>query len=316
MKDPIVISAWKLLVATAETGTVSGAAAKLGLSLPKASRLWTELEDLTGVTLLDRTVKPARLTEEALRRLPDALLFLATHRRLLLPPAAQSRPLRVSIPANAAPLPILTVLNRFEAAHGVQIDLLNDCGVEGLLSGRADVAWFGFEPPDNVGLTARRANTLYSFLMATPAYLKRYGNPKTTEALQQHTILMRDTANRSYDEVLINGEATCVLDNRFRRRRESAEVCRARLLAGEGIAIDLTPGLMMNELASGTVVPVLPGWHRRPWPIVIATLKEKLANPAVAALSEALTECARHMEGMNDWKFWYRRLHLPMPVQE
>ena len=317
MKAPIVISAWKLLVATAEIGTISGAAAKLGLSLPKASRLWAELEDLTGVALLDRTVKPARLTEEACRRLPDALLFLAAYHRLLsTPTASDTRPLRVSIPANAAPLPVLTVLNRFEADHGVQIDLLNDCGVEGLLSGRADVAWFGFEPPKNSGLTARRANTLFSFLMATPAYLKRCGTPKTTEELQQHTILMRDTANRSYDEVLINGEATCVLDSRFRRRRESAEVCRARLLAGEGIAIDLTPGLMMNELASGTVVPVLPGWHRRPWPIVIAALKEKLANPTIAALSEALTDCARHVEGMNNWRFWYRRLHLPMPVQE
>lgn len=317
MKAPIVISAWKLLVATAEIGTISGAAAKLGLPLPKASRLWAELEDRTGVALLDRTVKPARLTEEACRRLPDALLFLATYRRLLsTPTVSDTRPLRVSIPANAAPLPVLTVLNRFEAAHGVQIDLLNDCGVEGLLSGRADVAWFGFEPPENSGLYAVRANTLYSFLMATPAYLKRYGTPKTIEELQQHTILMRDTANRSYDEMLLNGDTTCVLDSRFRRRRESAEVCRARLLAGEGIAIDLTLGLMMNELASGTVVPVLPGWHRRPWPIVIATLKEKLTNPTVAALSKALTDCARHMEGMNDWKFWYRRLHLPMPLQE
>ena len=34
MKAPIVISAWKLLVATAEIGTISGAAAKLGLPLP------------------------------------------------------------------------------------------------------------------------------------------------------------------------------------------------------------------------------------------------------------------------------------------
>lgn len=152
MKAPIVISAWKLLVATAEIGTISGAAAKLGLPLPKASRLWAELEDRTGVALLDRTVKPARLTEEACRRLPDALLFLATYRRLLsTPTVSDTRPLRVSIPANAAPLPVLTVLNRFEAAHGVQIDLLNDCGVEGLLSGRADVAWFGFEPPENSG---------------------------------------------------------------------------------------------------------------------------------------------------------------------
>ena len=92
MKAPIVISAWKLLVATAEIGTISGAAAKLGLSLPKASRLWAELEDLTGVALLDRTVKPARLTEEACRRLPDALLFSIDTHRLRYPTAAGQHP--------------------------------------------------------------------------------------------------------------------------------------------------------------------------------------------------------------------------------
>ena len=315
MKASDNLLSWQLLLHIAQDGTLTDAARTLNLPLSKASRLLSALEAVAGAALLDRTVKPAQLTPQARSMLPDAALLTSAFKRLTSRSGIQaSAAIQLSLPANATLLPLLDVLNRFEKEHHTQIDVINDCGVEGLLAGKADLAWFGFTPDAGFGLVTRRIGTRCSFLMASPAYLKRSGTPQTPEDLFHHTLLLRQKENGAHEETLVNGSRIFTIDNRFQRRLESAALCRARLLAGEGIAIDLTTGFMMQELAAGDIVPVLPGWHRRPWPLVLAAHPNQAQRPVIAALSETIARHVRHLSGMADWKFWYRHFNLPLPA--
>ncbi|MBP3438265.1 MAG: LysR family transcriptional regulator [Sutterella sp.] len=142
------IRPWILLTETAARGSLASAAQSLGLTLPSASKQIRTLEKETGSVLLDRTKKPAVLTHAALRLLPAAQQAAHAWRTLQtcvselgteIP--ARERILRISIPANSAHGPLLSLVELFEASHpGIKIDVVCDCGVAGLLNGTADIA--------------------------------------------------------------------------------------------------------------------------------------------------------------------------------
>ncbi|MBP3438264.1 MAG: hypothetical protein J6K46_02830 [Sutterella sp.] len=95
-------------------------------------------------------------------------------------------------------------------------------------------------------------------------------------------------------------------------REESAQICRDRLLASEGIAVDLSTGFMADALLDGRVVPVLPGWHRPARKLTVATCPQNAADPAVKALMTVLCGYAADQSGISSWSFWYRRFGIPL----
>ncbi|MGN1149565.1 MAG: hypothetical protein ACI4SY_02530, partial [Sutterella sp.] len=95
-------------------------------------------------------------------------------------------------------------------------------------------------------------------------------------------------------------------------REESAQICRDRLLAGEGIAVDLSTGFMADALLEGRVVPVLPGWHRPAWKLTVAARPQNTGDPAVQALMTVLCGYAADQSGISSWSFWYRRFGIPL----
>lgn len=329
------IAGWRLLAQTASTGSLAQAARTLGMTKAKASRLLAGLEAASGVTLLDRSRKPAALTPEALRLLPAARSLIDAADRLAAAPSGDGLPssssssraessdhgagrratrvMRISLASNMATAVLLKLFEGFEAENGVTIEVLRECGVRGLLAGRADFAWFGFRPEPTSGLRIFPMGESYSFLMASRAYLRRCGVPTRIEDLREHVILMRDTANGSFEDTLECDGRTWRIDDTYATRRECADICRERLIAGEGIAMDLTPGFVMRELADNTVVPVLPGWRRRPWPIVLAALPERAADPMVRKLIDTIVRQTVAGGSINDWRFWFRRFGFPMP---
>lgn len=82
------------------------------------------------------------------------------------------------------------------------------------------------------------------------------------------------------------------------------------LIEGKGIAIDMNPNFIAEELLDGTVQPVLPGWHRKPWALHICCRKSSSKDPIIREVMGIIRYLALHQEP-NDWKSWYRRLHLP-----
>ena len=89
-------------------------------------------------------------------------------------------------------------------------------------------------------------------------------------------------------------------------------ICRDRLLAGEGIAVDLATGFMADALLEGRAVPVLPGWHRPAWKLTVAARPQNAGDPAVKALMTVLCGYAADQSGISSWSFWYRRFGIPL----
>lgn len=148
------LPALELLVEVADTGTLSGAASRLGLAQPNASRQLSRLERILGARLLDRGARgseptPAgRVAVEHARRVLDAADALVeevsasagTGRiRLLASQTIAEQLMPAFLAALAADLPDAPV--SFEVANSAQV-------LGALRRGRADLGFVeGAEPP-------------------------------------------------------------------------------------------------------------------------------------------------------------------------
>jgi DNA-binding transcriptional LysR family regulator len=128
-----------------------------------------------------------------------------------------------------------------------------------LVNERVDVALRVTRAPDP-GLVARRLASVGMVACASPAYLKRHGVPRRPEDLADHrTLSFRYLwAGDDWTFEDAQGRATHV-----RVRPEvyatNGDVLRELAVAGEGIVLQPT-FIVGADLASGALVPVLPGW--------------------------------------------------------
>lgn len=312
---------WRLLAQIEKSGNLSLAAQDLGLSLSTASRMISNLEKELAQSFLDRTTKPAVLSRCARRILPTVERMLRSECELRqnialdlpsTPDEIVDRTIRVSIPINMERGVYLNTFNQFEAAHpGIRLAIMGDEDYPAVANGRADIAWFGYRPSEGMDLYWEPAGINVSFLMATPKYLQTHGTPETVEDLARHTLLMRDTAHASSSTVLECGDRIHRIPGNQKAKHEDALSCRTRLLASEGIAVDLSPTFLADELLRGTVVPVLPGWHRAPWLISLVCRREIRRDPVIlAVMAEIRRTFNRH--ALHHWDVWYRLLRLPV----
>lgn len=256
-----LVDGMRVFVASVETGSFSGAAARLGMSPKLASKYMAELEAQLGTQLLHRTTRRLGLTaagEQLMARAPDWLNELdemtgdlREARRGL------SGTLRVSAPVTYGELEVLPLMRRFRAPHpDLVIDLrLSDRFVD-LAAEGIDVA-IRIGRLDNSALIARKLGQTSLLLVAAPAHLARDGQPQRLADLSNH-ICIRDTNMR--------GDGAWPLTEAGQVHRIAVSgpylVNSARLardLAAEGEGIALCPDYMVQtDLDEGRLEHVLP----------------------------------------------------------
>lgn len=257
-----LVDGMRVFVASVETGSFSGAAARLGLSPKLASKYMAELESQLGAQLLHRTTRRLGMTAageqlmarapEWLNELDDMTGALRESRRGL------SGTLRVSAPVTYGELRLLPLMRRFRAPHpDLTIDLrLSDRFVD-LAAEGIDVS-IRIGRLDSSALIARKLGQTSLLLVASPAHLDRAGRPETADDLARH-ICIRDTNMRG------DGAWPLTVDGQVRRITvsgpylvNSARLARDLALEGEGIA--LCPDYMVQaDLDAGRLEPVLSG---------------------------------------------------------
>ncbi|WP_449411487.1 LysR family transcriptional regulator [Methylobacterium komagatae] len=181
-----------VFVAVVETGSLSGAARKLGLTPSAVSRIVARIEARLGVRLLVRTTRSLRPTAEgesygrAARRI---LADLDETERALADRGCPSGRVRISAATAHGRLVIVPLLAEFVTRHPrivAQIDLSDE--LADVLGGRADVA-IRFGPLADSPLTARRLGETGRTVVAAPAYLERMGVPRRPADLAAHNCL-------------------------------------------------------------------------------------------------------------------------------
>ena len=264
--EPILI-----FITVAEMGSFSRAADSLGIQKGRASMAVRKLEEDVGVRLLHRTTRSVQLTE-------DGRVFHARARDLLADVddlhsmfagdhvALRGR-LRVDLPTEVARTTIVPALPDFMAAHPeLELEVSStDRQVDLVQEGFDCVLRLG--PIRDETLIARPLGLLRMVNAASPAYLARYGVPRSLEDLrrQDHrtihfsTILGARPWGWEYPD---DGDIYATLQLPGALHVNSAQTYEAAALAGLGLIQAPLLGIG-RYLESGALVEVIPDFRRR-----------------------------------------------------
>jgi DNA-binding transcriptional LysR family regulator len=181
-------------VTAAKQGSFTQAARTLDLSPQAVAASIARLESALDVRLFNRTTRSIALTEEGHAFLSRAELGLAA-----LEDATQSvrdkekspaGVVRVTSGAAFGRIYLMPMLAEFRKRYpNVRLDLSFDDRKVDLVRDGYDIAFRGGAIADS-SLITRRICALNFVMVASPAYLKKYGIPKTPDDLYQHQIIM------------------------------------------------------------------------------------------------------------------------------
>jgi DNA-binding transcriptional LysR family regulator len=250
-------------VETAEAGSFTAAAERLGLTRSAVGKSIARLEARLGTRLFHRTTRSLGLTDEGVRFRESCLLALAeldgAEASLAERSGEPAGLLRIEIPVLFGRQWILPLLLELSSKHPrLELDIgfsnrMADLTAEGIDLGVRIAAL-----DDASGLIARRLGTQTTQLCAAPAYLERAGRPQTIDDLAQHACI---------SERRRGGQSGWRLTDRTGKTRSVAVSSRLALdrsdavadavLAGHGIGC-LPSWLVAQALRAGTLELVLP----------------------------------------------------------
>jgi DNA-binding transcriptional LysR family regulator len=274
----------RVLVAIAEGGSFTAAAARLGLSPSAVSKAVTRVEDRLGLRLLQRTTRRVAFTDAGEAYLARGRQLIADfeglERETSSRDGAMRGTLRVSAPAIYGSLkvaPLLVALARKHPELDVHLtceDRLVDMVVE-----RIDVAVrvLSALPAE---LVARAVTDDRRGLYASPAYLRRARAPATVEALRSHAV------------IAYSGAATTLPRGRVVFATDSILAAREAARGGLGIA-ELPGYLARDDVAAGSLREVLPGALPATRKLYALYLPSRYLPPQVRAFVDLLVGDAK-----------------------
>ncbi len=254
-----IVDQIRAFVATAQTGSFTAAAERMGVSNRLTSKYVAELEARLGTRLLQRTTRRVGLTPAGEKLLVRAPAWLEELEELLGSVEHEARGfsgvLRVAAPLTFGEIYAADLLSRFAAPHpelSVELrlsDAYTDLAMEGI-----DLAFRIGRLSDNT-LKARRLCRFGMKVVAAPAYVAEHGAPETAEALGGHACI-HDSNQRSPRWRFGSEGAVREVQIASRFAVNSARVARDMALAGQGVAY-CPEFVVTTDIEAGRLVEVL-----------------------------------------------------------
>jgi DNA-binding transcriptional LysR family regulator len=184
------IDAMQAFVAVADLQGFAPAARKLGLSPSGVTRSIAALEERLGARLLQRTTRSVTLTDVGMRYLERARRILADIEEAERSAEGErTRPsgrLAVSAPIGFGRLHVSPVMSKYLARYAeVSGELRLSDRMINLVEDGVDLAVRIGHLPDST-LVARHVGEMRRMVVASNAYLKRRGEPKSPQAITSH----------------------------------------------------------------------------------------------------------------------------------
>lgn len=242
-------------VEVSDAGGLTPAARRLGLSKSVVSRRLARLESELGVQLVSRTTRGATLTEAGATFREYAARICADldlARETILPTGELRGRLRIAAPVSfgathLAPLlvdlakrhPLLHLLTSFSDHF---VDVVND----------------GFDAAIRIGhladsnLIARRIGPISGKLVASPAYIRTHGEPRSPDEIAEHEAIFQHAETWRF----VDGDSVVMVNPRGRFTANNGQALVAAALAGLGITA-LPDFLTADHVASGSLVPIM-----------------------------------------------------------
>ncbi|WP_219215423.1 LysR family transcriptional regulator [Variovorax boronicumulans] len=286
------LSDLRVLVQTAQAGSLSGAARALGITPAAASATLKRLESQLGARLFERSTRALRLTPQGQTLLDyagRALDLLAEGESLV---AAEGGALvgllRVAAPSDLTRSTLLPWFDEFLDAHpGVQLNLSVGDRPLDVMRDEVDVA-LRYGPLADSRLVARLLAMSRPLLWASPDYLRRHPAPQVPQDLLQHNCLTfhrngrhhrlwRFARQGQWTQVRVDGD----------RVVDDASLSRQWALAGRGVTFKSELDVM-QDAAAGTLVRLLPDWDTEPYPLHALMPSGRFVPARVRALVDFL----------------------------
>jgi DNA-binding transcriptional LysR family regulator len=251
-------------VLLAKLGSMSATARELGITPPAITKRLMLLEQRLGVRLVNRTTRRISLTNEGELYLAQASQILTSIRDMeesvASGRAAPKGLLRVNGTPGFGRTRIAPLVSRFAHAYPeVEVELhLTDRPIS-LVEEAYDLAIRFGELPDT-RLTARKLMANKRFLCASPAYLKKAGEPQTPAELHRHRCIL----HRQNDDVygtwrLQKGKAVELVKVRGAVSSNDGDIVMHWALEGHGI-VQRSEWDAAKYLASGRLIQVMPAY--------------------------------------------------------
>jgi DNA-binding transcriptional LysR family regulator len=283
----------RVLVETAEHGSLTAAAKVLEFTPAAASAALKKLEARLNVRLFERSTRSMRLTPEGTALLGYAQRALDLLREGEAQVTEDKRSLRgtirVTAPSDLTRRMLLPWLDEFLDAHpDVSLNLSVSDTLHDVVRDEVDVAIRYGELADS-RLVARLLTPARRIACAAPAYLAAHGTPTHPRELTQHECLTFTVRNRRYStwrffdalgathEVRVDG----------RRTADDADIAHTWALQGRGIIYKSEVDLQ-DTLASGALVKLFAEWEGESIPLSAVLPSNRFVPARVRALTEFL----------------------------
>ncbi len=291
----------RVLLATAETGSLTGAGKRCRLSTAAVSAAIKRLETSLGVRLFERTTRAVRPTAEG------AVMVDHARRALELVAEGQAKVragtfgltggIRITATAMLAREMLAYWLAEFASSHpGIEIDLqISDARVDLVREG-IDIALRNGPLMDSTH-SARLLAPARRVACASPDYLARRGTPLEPCELAQHECLVCHVRERRQDQwqFELKGEASAPFQVRVAGPLacNDASIALQWALEGRGIVYQSEIDLMAS-LAGGKLVRLFAGYLGEPAPLYAVVPSRRYVparvNEVIERLSALLTE--------------------------
>ncbi len=249
----------EVFVRVVELGGFSPAARASRMTPSAVSKLIARMEARLGARLVNRSTRAFQLTPEGCAFYERATCILADIEDAERGAGAGEQPvgrIRLNTSASYATHILAPILPEFlDRYPGVTLDLVQTDMVVDLHAERTDVA-VRAGPLRSSSLVARKLGETAMVIAGAPAYLARFGEPRTIEDLERHNRLGFGYVRTVDGWPLKNDGETVVVPTAGRVQASDGEGLRRLALGGSGLA-RLAAFTVRDDIAAGRLVPLL-----------------------------------------------------------
>jgi DNA-binding transcriptional LysR family regulator len=276
--------------ATAQAGSLSGAARALGLTQPTLSRQIAQLEGILGILLFERLGRRLSMTAAGRELLAHVGAMGEAANRIALVASGQSQSIEGLVRITAVDImcahflpPVLARLA--EVAPGISIDIVASNDIEDLMRREADIA-IRHVQPDQPELVGKRCMDVSFNLYAATSYLDRHGRPSGTDDFGRYAIV--GYSGVGGDGLLKELNDRGILVNAQNMRWTTGSVLVAWELVKQGVGI----GVMFDQIASTTpgVERIVPDMRPLVAPTWLVTHRELHTSRRIRLVFDLLSE--------------------------
>lgn len=252
-------------VQVVDRGSFSAGARVLGMTPSAVSKLVARLEARLATQLVHRSTRKLQLTPEGQNFYERSVRVLADMDEAERCAAAGAAPrgrVRINASISFGHRLLMPLVPRFLELHPqVTLDIVLTDRVVDLMDERTDIAirWGPLPPSD---LVARHLFDTGQAIVASPAYLERYGTPRTPQELEAHNRIGSSYHRSAPDWPLVVDGRAINMPVVGSVRAGDGETLRRLVMEGVGLG-RLSLYHIQPDIEAGRLVPVLEEFNPR-----------------------------------------------------